>query len=188
MSVDWVSVKAALLEFAKLTNVIGDDRQIYWDEEAKPNAHGDFLLLDISNERAFGSDDVEDVAVDDGLGNITWVHRITGVREFTCGFEFRSRSSKGTRAARNALETIRSSLDHPVRRRVLDDALVGYLGSDPIVTPNVEHDQRKESIATLNVRFSAFSELFVDEFDPRTEAIETVLQLDGDDVATISVS
>jgi hypothetical protein len=187
MSVDWPTVKDALIEFAKSTNVIGDDRQIYWAEESKPNANGDYLLLDIYNERAYGSDDVEDVGVDDGLGNITWCNRITGVREFTCSFLFRSRSAKGLRAARQALETIRSSLDHPVRRRVLDDVNVGYLGTDPIVSQNVEHDQRKESIATLAVRFSAFSELFVDEFDPQTEAMETVLQLDGVDVVTIAV-
>lgn len=190
MSVDWVAVKAALTEFAKRTNVIGDDVQIHFAEEAKPHMVGDYLWLTISDERAIGSDDIEDVLIDEGQPSERWVSRITGIREFVCAFEFRSRSAKGARAARSALETIRASLEHPVRTQPLADAHVGFLSSDPITSVRTDHDQRKESIAVLNVRFSAFSELLATdpiEAEQRTEAIEVTLQLEGETVAVALV-
>jgi hypothetical protein len=187
--VAWPEIKAAIVAFARACNVIADDVQIHWDEQAKPHMHGDYLWLTIRDEKSIGWDDVEDVEVTDANGK-HWYPRVTGLREFVVEFEYRSRSAAADKAARNALEVIRSSLMHPVRRAILDDAGVAFLGAEDIRTePNNQHDSRKESIAVLPVQFRVLATLFpvaVPEQGPRLAAIELALTVkhEGPDILT----
>lgn len=157
MTVQWDSVKAAIGAFVAATHVVAEDH-VVWDRDATQLVfHESSLELRISGERAVGTDDVEEVEVTPDV----YAFRVTGIREFTVSMRFRARSPADSYAARTALETVRASFHHPVRRQVLTDAGVAFLSTEMLETREVTFGDRYELVATLDVRMSVVSTLEV---------------------------
>jgi hypothetical protein len=177
-AVTWDNVRAAISSFIVACKVVDPGEAIdgnpadpyaaiFWEREANTVAFGDVIELRISGEKSVGYDDCEDIEVSPGV----FVPSVTGIREFVLSIRYNSRSQ--VTAARKALETIRSSLQHPTRVSILDDASVAFLGTETLQTFDAVSDDRWESIAVLDVRMCVVSELF-DPDDPPVGYLESV--------------
>ena len=156
MTVQWNAVKDAIRAFVQSTHVVAPDH-VVWDRDASQLVmHESSVELRISGERAVGYDDVEEVEVASGVSS----PRITGIREFTLSLRLRARSPADSYAARTALETVRASFHHPVRRKVLTDAGVAFLATEMLDAREVTLGDRYELVAVLDARMSVVSELF----------------------------
>lgn len=167
MSVAWDVIKPALVTFIEATGAVLPDH-VVWEREAHGFAYEDVIELRISEERAIGYDDVEDVEVAPGA----FAPRITGVREFTLSIRLSSRSE--LTAARNGLERIRACFHHPRLLQILDEAGVSFLATETIQTFDERTEQRWESVGVLDVRLGVVSELFEPELDASAEPLEGV--------------
>lgn len=157
MTVQWASAKAAITAFVQATGVVGADH-VVWDQDAYEVVfHESSVELRIAEERALGWDDVEAVEVAPGVA----YPRVTGIREFVLTIRFRARTPADAYNARSALETIRASLYHPLRREVLTRAGVAFLATEMLDAREVTFGGRTEILANLDVRMSVLSELSV---------------------------
>ena len=161
MSLDWARIKTGLVLFAERARVV-DVGRVFWEREAHPITFDNVLLLRISDERAHGFDDVDDLPLPP-LGERN-APRITGIREFTVSFRYSSRSQVAT-AARIGLERLRASFHHPGLLQILYDHGIGFLATETLVTSDMVRHDRWESDALLDARFCAVSELY-DPADP----------------------
>lgn len=157
MTVAWASAKAAIASFVEATGVVGPDH-VVWDRDSYGIVfHESSVELRISEERAVGQDDVEQVEITPGV----YSPRITGIREFTLSVRFRARTPADAYAARAALETVRASFHHPLRRQVLTSAGVAFLSTEMLDAREVTFGDRYEILANLDVRMSVQSELYL---------------------------
>lgn len=156
MTVQWNAVKDAIAAFVRSTHVVAPDH-VVWDRDASQLVfHESSVELRISGERAVGYDDVEEVEVAPGV----YAPRVTGLREFTLSMRLRARTPADSYAARTALETVRASFHHPVRRKLLSDEGVAFLSTEMLEAREVTFGDRYELVAVLDVRMSVVSELF----------------------------
>lgn len=158
MTVDWAGIQTALTAFVAQTGIVPASH-VFAEREAHPQPNGSFVELTFTQERAIGDDDIAWVEQTDALGDYE-VPRITGIREFVCQFKMRSRSQAQAAAARTGLETLRASFHHPVRTQPLTEMGLGFLSSNQLITLDYYADNRWESIAILEVRFSVVSTLY----------------------------
>jgi hypothetical protein len=160
VTVAWQDVENAIAAFVAASGVV-PSTHILWEREKKQITYGSTVELRISSENSLGSDDIEWIAVDVDVDDAPYVApRVTGLREFVVSFRYRSRVQGDLYAARAALETLRASLEHPVRSELLSAAGIGYLATETLQTLDVEHEGRWESVAVLDVRFAVVSTLY----------------------------
>ena len=179
MTVAWNEVKAAVAAFVQSTGVVDSDH-VLWDREAaKLVLHESSVELRISDERAVGHDEAEEVEVEPGL----FVYRITGLREFTLSIRFRARSPEDAYALRDSLETIRASFYHPTRRALLSTKGVAFLSTEMLETRDFTYGGRWEQLAVLDVRMSVASVFDERDLSPEhlkyIEHVESVSVSDG---------
>lgn len=174
MTVAWHLIEPALVAFIEATGAVRPGH-VFWERQAHAITYDDVIELRIFHEDAKGFDDVDDVEVSPGQ----FVPRITGYREFTVSVRANSRAE--TTPARIALEKVRACLHHPRLTQILTDAGIHFLATEAITTVDNIYEDRWQSIAVLDVRFSAKSELFLPDTDASVPTLEGV----GVQVATL---
>lgn len=167
MTVAWEVIEPALRAFIESTGAVSAGH-VYWERQAHAIAYEDVIELRILGEDSVGYDDVEDVEVEPGR----FVPRITGYREFTLSVRYSSRTE--TTPARIALEKVRACLHHPRLTEQLTDAGIHFLSTQPLVTVDAVYEDRWQSVAVLDVRFSVQSELFLPDLDQSVPHLEAV--------------
>jgi hypothetical protein len=155
MAVDWKATKLVIAAFVSACTGLTASK-VVWTDEPMPSLEAPYIELTISGEAGVGEDEVvwSDV-VDDGTSYLEAT--VSGTREFTLSCRYRSRSSANDVSARTVLEQLKQSFFHPVRRRRLEAADIAYHDTLMLQTLKVEHDNRRESVAVLDVRLSVQS-------------------------------
>lgn len=168
MTVAWDDIKTALVEFIESTGVVAVPERVAWEREAHPIVYDDMISLKISGEDSLGYDDVEDVEIAPGI----FAPRITGAREFVLSIRYHARTEIS--AARNALETIRACFFHDRLTQVLDDVGIAFLSTETLQAFDTVAEERQESVAVLDVRFSVVSQYFQPDTDTSIDKLAAV--------------
>lgn len=151
MPLPWQSIMCGLREFAQSTGVV-PSTHVLWENDARKVVTRDSTLeLDLGpSERMVGDDD---------LDTLDGAPRLTGMREFTVTFKYRVRTPDVDVRAREALDVLRSSFSHPVRRQALTARGIAVIGAEVIevITTRDSAQSEWEQVALLEVRLAALS-------------------------------
>lgn len=185
----WDTIEAACEAFVRRvvqSSGLATERRcndVVWRDKAKGHLEAPYIELAIQGERQVGNDDIEYV---DGADSLT--PRVSGVREFTLEVSCRCRDQSALGAARNHLERVRSGLNHAGLREVLRAGGVSYLTSQPLRTIPFVHENRKESLAVLEIRLCARS-LFYDASEgvDYAETADVTVTVDGGAPSTVNL-
>ena len=170
-SIDYQAVKDAIYSWVAL--VAGQyllldasgNPYVFWEEESHDFMLAPYAKLSLTDGGRQGKD-----AVSYNYDNInkTLSPVIRGNRQILIGIEVRSRE---TTSPRNAIEDLRTSLEHPIHmQRLQDDGALAFISIENCQTGiGIHYEDRSEAIAILEVRFGIHAEL-VDA----TETVESV--------------
>ncbi len=151
MPLPWRQIMCALREHAQSVGVVPAERVLWENDARRVVAHDSTLEIDLGPvERMVGTDDVDEV---DG------VPRLTGMREFTVVYRYRVRTPDVDMSAREALDLLRASFFHPVRKQALTARGIAFVAAEVIevITQRDSAASEWEQVAMLEVRLAALS-------------------------------
>jgi len=162
-AVNYAAIKTAVVQW--ITDVAGSylgtdangDPFIFWHEDAHANMGEPHAALKLTDGGRQGMDAVDWV---EDAPNRVLAPRVRGNRQVIVGITIRARADADI--PRNAVEDLRTSLEHPLHMARLESAGgMAFVDIEGMVTGiGIMHDNRREALATLDVRFHVAAELF----------------------------
>lgn len=164
---EWDHVESAFEAWVR--SVLGYGVGVCWkDRSSREGVTVPFVELAIWAETPRGTDDVE---YDENN-----IPRITSLWEFSLSVTGRSREQTPLRSIRNHLTRLAASLQHETYIEALRLSGVTFLRGEPLRTLSYTENDRRESAAVLDLRFSVVTE-FYEPAGPAVDMAETATVL-----------